>query len=696
MTEPVTAAEGAPAPAVERASGGSFFDRFTERQMTIFVILFGLLLYVPFAGSYGLYDPWETHYSEVARQMMSRHDFISLWWPGAPIDADHFWSKPVLSFWIMSLSMTLFGLGGTPASGTMALSSRPEWAVRLPFCLMGVMGIWAVYLCVSRFVSRRAGVIAAVVAATSPLYSLVSRQAMTDMAFVGPMTMALALGALALFDDEDATLDRREINVAGRTLSWPHHTLFYVAIGLFVVSTLPQLVVNSIQLQWHVPLGRGFIVPGAVVMIPYEAGFIAFLLLAARVRYKAPLYLFIAATLCGLATLAKGIAGLGLPVLVFLAYLGFTWNWKRLTRAQLLYGVLVALLGVAVVAVPWHQAMLIIHGKPFWDELYGDNHWRRLVVGRHGDRGSFEYFLRELGYAVLPWIALAPAALAYAAMRPVRAVRRQGIYWFGAIWFVTAYALVSLSVTKFHHYILPAIPGLAITIGCFIDDLLERRSARPAAAAALVGIPLLALVVVDLAFLPKDAQHFIWLFSYDYINSPAGRPWPPGLDFGPALSIFAVVFGLCAIGLGVRRLQRGAAVALCLAAVAFTYFLLDGYMMKVTPYWTQKELIANYYKQRSSPDEHLLVWQMYWRGENFYTQNEVYEGPTAERTIFLGDKNVENLKAWMSKHRGKRAFFLIERSRWSQLEGLVPADAKASLRMVDESNMKFCLGVIQL
>ena len=46
---------------------------------------------------------------------------------------------------------------------------------------------------------------------------------------------------------------------------------------------------------------------------------------------------------------------------------------------------------------------------PFWDELYGDNHWRRLVVGRHGDRGTFEYFLRELGYAVLPWIALAPA-----------------------------------------------------------------------------------------------------------------------------------------------------------------------------------------------------------------------------------------------------------------------------------------------
>ena len=126
--------------------------------------------------------------------------------------------------------------------------------------------------------------------------------------------------------------------------------------------------------------------------------------------------------------------------------------------------------------------MLVRHGKPFWDELYGDNHWRRLVVGRHGDRGTFEYFLRELGYAVLPWIALAPpAALARGGDAPgARTCAAQGIYWFGAIWFVSAYALVSLSVTKFHHYILPALPGLAIAIGCFLDDLLEpaRRPRR--------------------------------------------------------------------------------------------------------------------------------------------------------------------------------------------------------------------------
>ena len=56
----------------------SFLDRLTERQAILLVLLFGVLLYIPFAGSYGLWDPWETHYGEVARQMTARGDFISL------------------------------------------------------------------------------------------------------------------------------------------------------------------------------------------------------------------------------------------------------------------------------------------------------------------------------------------------------------------------------------------------------------------------------------------------------------------------------------------------------------------------------------------------------------------------------------------------------------------------------------------
>ena len=122
---------------------------------------------------------------------------------------------------------------------------------------------------------------AAVVTATSPLYALVSRQAMTDMAFVGPMTMALALGALALFDDEDVLLPRREARLGKRKITWPDHPLFYLATGLFVVVALPQLVIDSLQLEWtFTSAATATSLAGVVVMLPYIAGFVAYFVLS--------------------------------------------------------------------------------------------------------------------------------------------------------------------------------------------------------------------------------------------------------------------------------------------------------------------------------------------------------------------------------------------------------------------------------
>ncbi len=685
--------------------------------MALLVILGGLLLYVPLAGTYGLWDPWETHYSEVARQMTKRGDFISLWWPGSPRDLEVFWSKPVLSFWLMSIGMHIAGVGlpgGAPDE--MAIGSRAEWAVRTPFCVMGVLGIVAVYLVVSRFVSRRAGLLSAAVVATSPMYSLVARQAMTDMAFVGPMTMALALGAMALFDDTDDVLPRRG---RGRFGTWPHHWLFYAAMGLFALVTIPQLIVDSVQLKMEIPWGTGTLrMYGAVAMIPYYLGFVLFVFLAARTRYKAPLYLYIAAILCGLSVLAKGLAGLGLPLIVFLAYLGFTWNWRRLNRAQLRYGVIVSLIACAVVAVPWHHAMIIRHGWGFWNELFGDNHWRRMVLGRHGDRGTFEYFIRELGYAVWPWVALAPGALLWAVTRrrplaPTPAeIRAQGVFWLGAIWFVSAFSLVSMSMTKFHHYVLPAVPGLAICIGCFIDDLLKREArgkgagttrtvaglggSRLPAVLLMLGLPLLALVTVDLVASKSASQRFLWLFSYDYIHSPRGRPWPESLDFSSGLLAIGTLFAVAMVLLLFPRFRRWATIGLCGAGVLSTYFLLDRFMPAIAPFWSQKNVIAAYYRTRRTPDERLIAFQMYWRGETFYTKNEIYEGPTSERTVFDQEGSDDKLKEYIGKHRGRRLFFMLEKGQKGRVEGLLPAEARSSFQIVHQENNKFILAQADL
>jgi hypothetical protein len=244
--------------------------------------------------------------------------------------------------------------------------------------------------------------------------------------------------------------------------------------------------------------------------------------------------------------------------------------------------------------------------------------------------------------------------------------------------------------------VLPAIPGLAIVIGCFFDDLIRRRATRTAAAAAVVGVPLLLLVTVDLVGAKSDAQHFLWLFSYDYIHSPHGRPWPESLDYSGRLIGFAIAFGLLSIALVWARARRAALAGLGAAAVLFTFFLLDGYMRDVAPFWSQKDLIATYYRNRASPEERLIAFQMYWRGETFYTKNEIYEGPQEDRTVFDQDGADEKLKDWISRNRGHRHFFLFEHGQRGHLQQLLPVEAQRSFKVIDESNNKFSVAQADL
>jgi hypothetical protein len=246
-------------------------------------------------------------------------------------------------------------------------------------------------------------------------------------------------------------------------------------------------------------------------------------------------------------------------------------------------------------------------------------------------------------------------------------------------------------MTKFHHYVLPAIPGVAIVVGAYLDELCARPGWRRALATALAGIPLVALVAYDFAAVKNGAQRFLWLFSYDYVHNKTGRPWPEKLDFSAAVITFAVLFSLSLAAMAAPRIRRWAVVGLAGTAVAFTFFLLDGFMRSVAPYWSQKGPIAAYYRERGSPAERLVAYQLYWRGETFYTSNEIYEGPPEDRTVFDQDGADERLKEWLTKHRGRRTYFLFERHQQQRVQALLPPEAKPSFRVVDEQNNKFSL-----
>src|SRR5262249_6698929 len=128
-------------------------------------------------------------------------------------------------------------------------------------------------------------------------------------------------------EEREQVLERRSFS----SLSWPHATAFYVFFLLFVLTTLPQLIIISLQLRLAFHLGSMNVhLFGIVAMIPYFIAFFAALWWCARAQTKRQLYLFSGYVLCGLACLAKGPAGVALPAIVLVLYLILSGRWKEI------------------------------------------------------------------------------------------------------------------------------------------------------------------------------------------------------------------------------------------------------------------------------------------------------------------------------------------------------------------------------
>jgi len=200
-----------------------------EWLVRLLVLAAAILLYIPNAGSFGLWDCWETHYGEVARNMYETSDFLSPWWgykeqigdeprAGAP-----FFSKPILIFWSEALMMKVTGFG--------------EWAVRLPMEIMGILTIFFAYLVFARLFSRAIGLLAAGLLMTAPLFYFLARQAMVDMPFVSTMTIGLLLFINGHFAPPQKVSHRRFL------------FFFLLTTAFFLVSTVPQFVMLALDLE---------------------------------------------------------------------------------------------------------------------------------------------------------------------------------------------------------------------------------------------------------------------------------------------------------------------------------------------------------------------------------------------------------------------------------------------------------------
>jgi 4-amino-4-deoxy-L-arabinose transferase-like glycosyltransferase len=268
----------------------------------------------------------------------------------------------------------------------------------------------------------------------------------------------------------------------------------------------------------------------------------------------------LSAACCALGVLTKGPVAL---VLVAVPVLAHQWLDRRGARLSLWNWA--AFTGVALgLALPWYLAMQM-RIPEFGHYFFWQHHVERFLTPFDHDKPAW-FYLPVLLLGLLPWTLLLPGFAYYLGRRSLRqALRRPaelGLPLLAGLWCVLFF---SLAGCKRPGYVLPALPPLALALGCYVDRLVpwrrgsvgwdwlwRWRSVMAYRAAVLVLLVGLVLVVA------AAGRHLV-------------RPVPAGL-----LSMAATA-GLLAL-LGRRRLSWASCAGIAFVVLLLgTWQLLPGY-----------------------------------------------------------------------------------------------------------------------
>jgi 4-amino-4-deoxy-L-arabinose transferase-like glycosyltransferase len=730
-------------PSVASASSSSWWQR--PRFWAVLLALVVVAINLASMASTGAWDPWETHYGEVARNILVRHDPIDLWWQagnGGP-DAETekaFWSKPALPFWLMALSMKLVGVGTGSDPAELVRPFWPEFALRLPSMLAGLGSALLLGHVAWRRVSPRAGVLTAVALATMPQWAVATRQALTDMIFVGPVVLAMVAWIMA-WGQPDRPLRRRTLGRGGAAadrgwrrflgraasegLPWDRAHLAFVVL-LLVAAVAPLAVIHQHSFDPHTWAVYGRDPRQAAALREIQAHMVVYwgllavvLLRSARWTRRSQAWMGVLYLAAGLSLMGKGLIGPGLIGAVVLAHLVVTGRWDLLRRCGLPTGI-----GLfALSSFPWHHAMVLQRGERWVNELIIQNNLARFGTGEQEQAvGSFAFYLETLGLAALPWSAVLPLVLAAAfgsfargrgeeagvsaeagaaeakpeeaaGVDPDATTRVEGagpaapifvdhalartpeearrtLHGFALLWLAVSLFAIGYSVTKYYHYLLPCLPPLALLVGLWLDEHLRRRPGARAVVivGALMGLALLAAVTRDAFHTTAWLAH---LTTYLYTGM-----WRSG---GPAVDVLPWLLVPFALGLGALVLARHrvALAGLVLSALLTSGWVVVDYLPAASENWSQRSALRMYFDQRG-PDDRLVSWWFYYRGETWFSKRDVWVMKDANRQA-LGELFEEY------EGRGATLWFITIQPHARRLRGQVPRKYQASIEVVYES-----------
>jgi 4-amino-4-deoxy-L-arabinose transferase-like glycosyltransferase len=150
------------------------FKFMDMRKKYVFALLaIGMVLFIFNLGGRDLWEPDETRYAVVAREMKETGNWIL-----PHLNGEVYAEKPPFSFWLVNLS-------------TFFLGRNNELANRLPSALAGLMTLFVTFLLGEKLFRPRVGFLSAMVLGTCILFPQLSRWMMLDSLFTLFFLLAL-------------------------------------------------------------------------------------------------------------------------------------------------------------------------------------------------------------------------------------------------------------------------------------------------------------------------------------------------------------------------------------------------------------------------------------------------------------------------------------------------------------------------
>ena len=158
---------------------------FIKNHKDLFTFL-GLLIICYFVfffniGNYPLMDVDETRYVSMARDMFNSKDFLTLY-----LNGEYFFEKPPLYFWGECLSFAIFG-------------KVTEFSARFPVALYGTLCTILMYFTGKKVVSRRFGLVSAIILATTLEFVMLAKFAILDIVVTTCIGFSVMFGFLTQF-----------------------------------------------------------------------------------------------------------------------------------------------------------------------------------------------------------------------------------------------------------------------------------------------------------------------------------------------------------------------------------------------------------------------------------------------------------------------------------------------------------------